>query len=46
MVDKILTVNIFVISLKRSKDRRILIKKELDHLDMPFSFLMQLMASF
>ena len=38
MVDKILTVNIFVISLKRSKDRRILIKKELDHLDMPFSF--------
>jgi len=31
-------VNIFVISLKRSKDRRILIKKELDHLDMPFSF--------
>ena len=29
---------IFVISLKRSKDRRILIKKELDHLDMPFSF--------
>ena len=38
MVDKILTVNIFVISLKRSKDRRILIKKELDDLDMPFSF--------
>lgn len=38
MVDKILTVNIFVISLKRSKDRRILIKKELDNLDMPFSF--------
>ena len=37
-MDKILTVNIFVISLKRSKDRRILIKKELDHLDMPFSF--------
>ena len=31
-------MNIFVISLKRSKDRRILIKKELDHLDMPFSF--------
>jgi glycosyl transferase family 25 len=31
-------VNIFVISLKRSKDRRILIKKELDHLDIPFSF--------
>ena len=38
MVDKILTVNIFVISLKRSKDRRILIKKELDKLGMPFSF--------
>ena len=37
-MDKILTVKIFVISLKRSKDRRILIKKELDYLDMPFSF--------
>lgn len=31
-------MNIFVISLKRSKDRRILIKKELDKLAMPFSF--------
>jgi glycosyl transferase family 25 len=31
-------VKIFVLNLKRSKDRRILIKKELDHLDMPFSF--------
>jgi len=32
------SVKIFVLNLKRSKDRRILIKKELDHLDMPFSF--------
>jgi glycosyl transferase family 25 len=31
-------LDIFVISLKKSKDRRVLIKKELDHLDMPFSF--------
>ena len=31
-------VKIFVINLKRSKDRRILIKKELDRLGMPFSF--------
>jgi glycosyl transferase family 25 len=32
-------VKIFVINLKRSKDRRILIKKELDRLGMPFSFI-------
>lgn len=31
-------MDIFVISLKKSKDRRVLIKKELDHLGMPFSF--------
>jgi glycosyl transferase family 25 len=31
-------LKIFVLNLKRSKDRRVLIKKELDHLEMPFSF--------
>ena len=31
-------MKIFVLNLKRSKDRRVLIKKELDHLEMPFSF--------